>query len=103
MATPMDITVKISRCDPFPLIEPQGYAVGFTIYCNPNGRSTYRDVYVSFSELVKAGRVDLPESGDRSFVLDAAYEKALDGIKIWYNNVATSPVILGSVYTPKVQ
>lgn len=96
----MDLTYKISRCDPFPLIDPQGYAVGFTVYCNSNGRSTYRDVFVSFMDMMKLPNFDLSESPDRSFILDAAYKKIEEPIKNWYKNVGTCPVLLGSIYTP---
>jgi hypothetical protein len=96
----MDVTFKISRCDPFPLIDPQGYAVGFTVYCNSNGRSTYRDVFVSFADMMKLPGFDLSDSSERSSILDAAYKKIQEQIKNWYRNVCTCPVLLGSVYTP---
>lgn len=96
----MDVTYKISRCDPFPLIDPQGYAVGFTIYCNSNGRSTYRDVFVSFVDMLKTPGFTLSETADRSFILDAAYAKIQDGVKNWYKNVGNCPVLLGSTYIP---
>jgi hypothetical protein len=89
--------IKIARCDPYPLIEPQGYAVGFIVYCNSNGKSMYRDVLVSFMELAKA---DVPLEGERNLILDLAFMKIKDAVQAWYNNICKSPVLLGSTYIP---
>jgi hypothetical protein len=99
-----NIEVKIARCDPYPLIEPQGYVVGFIVYCLKNGKSMYRDVLVSFGELAKAA---LSESGDTirdnesDIILDMAYSKIKDSVKAWCDTISSSPAVLGSVYKPK--
>jgi len=95
-----DMEIKIARCDPYPLIEPQGYAVGFIVYCNTNGKSMYRDVLVSFMELAKA---DVPMEGDRNLILDLAYAKIKDSVDAWYQNICKTPVLLGTVYVPPAQ
>lgn len=91
--------IKIARCDPYPAIEPQGYVVGFIVYCKKNGKSMYRDVLVSFAELARAEATESDKEGD--VIVDMAYSKIKDAVKIWCDTVSSSPVILGSVYTPK--
>lgn len=101
-----NIEIKIARCDPYPLIEPQGYVVGFIVYCMNNGKSMYRDVLVSFMEMAKA-QTAMEEEGsssatdDRNMIVDMAYAKIKDSVIAWYDNVCTTPVLLGSLYTPK--
>lgn len=94
--------IKIARCDPYPMIEPQGYVVGFIIYCLKNGKSMYRDVLVSFVEMAKA---EPPPPGtdeeDRDLIIDLAYAKIKDSVYSWYENISKTPVVLGSVYKPK--
>ena len=92
--------IKIARCDPYPMIEPQGYVVGFIVYCLINGKSMYRDVLVSFLEMSNAEPL-APGDEDRNMIIDLAYAKIKDNITGWYDTVCKSPVILGSIYTPK--
>ena len=104
VATPMDIEIKVSRCDPYPIIEPQGYVVGFVVYCLKNGKSMYRDVLISFMEMAKAAETrDAGMDEDRDLIMDMAYEKIKDSIAVWYKTVSEKPAILGSVYKPKEQ
>lgn len=101
MAT-QKLVIKTSRCEPYPLIEPQGYVVGFTLYATENGHSMYKDVFVSFGDLLKA---DTDTSGsfdnkERNLVLDLAYKKIESGVNQWMETVGRAPAILGEVYTP---
>lgn len=105
--TDRNIEIKIARCDPYPLIEPQGYVVGFIVYCMNNGKSMYRDVLVSFLEMAKAqGAMEEDGSSsnaseDRNMIVDIAYDKIKDGVSAWYDTVCKTPVLLGSCYKPK--
>lgn len=101
-----NIEIKIARCDPYPLIEPQGYVVGFIVYCTNNGKSMYRDVLVSFLEMAKAQSAMEEEgstsaSEDRNTVVDIAYDKIKDSVNAWHDTVCKTPVLLGSSYKPK--
>lgn len=96
--------IKIARCDPYPMIEPQGYVVGFIVYCLKNGKSMYRDVFISFAELAKTVTEKGEEITDENaLVLDMAYGKIKDAVKAWCEAVSTTPAVLGSVYKPKDQ
>jgi hypothetical protein len=93
------VTIKTSRCEPYPLLEPQGYVVGFTLYANENGHSIYKDVFVSFADMMKAEQNN-PDPKQSVLLLDVAYKKIEAGVKLWLESVTKSPAILGSVYTP---
>lgn len=99
-----DVEIKIARCDPYPMIEPQGYVVGFIVYCLKNGKSMYRDVLVNFAELARivseAGGV-ISENNESDIILDTAYAKIKESVKAWCECISSSPAVLGSVYKPK--
>jgi hypothetical protein len=97
------VEIKVARCDPYPMIDPQGYVVGFVIYCLKNGKSMYRDVLVSFMELAKTAEQQGAIEEGRDLIMDMAYEKIKEAIATWYKNISEKPALLGSVYKPKQQ
>jgi hypothetical protein len=97
-----NVTFKIARCDPYPLIDPQGYVVGFIAYHTESGHSIYKDVFVSFVELMKEAKNAQEECDkDRHVIIDMAFEKIRVATEEWGNSVTLSHKLLGSQYTPK--
>lgn len=92
-------TIKVSRCEPYPLVDPQGYVVGFTIYAHENGHSIYKDVFVSFIELLKAEQENSNTREDK-LILHLAYNKIKIGIQSWRESITKTQAFIGTVYTP---
>ena len=100
-----NLTIKVSRCEPYPIIEPQGYVVGFTLYINDNGHSIYKDVFVTFAELARAeisqsSTSSSSFSSERNLVLDLAYKKIATGVQQWVATTTKTPASIGEVYIP---
>jgi hypothetical protein len=92
-------TIKVSRCEPYPLVDPQGYVVGFTIYANENGHSIYKDVFVSFVELLKS-ELDNKDTKEDKLILHIAYNKIKTAIQSWRESISKTQAYIGTIYTP---
>lgn len=99
-----NVTYKIARCDPYPLIDPQGYVVGFITNHTESGHSIYKDVFVSFLELMKGAKSSEEDTGsDRNLIIDMAFDKIRTAIEEWAKSISLSSKLLGSEYIPRPQ
>ena len=104
------ITTKVVRCEPYPLVEPHGYVTGFIFTCNANGKSVYRDTFITFTDIFSAVRgatnnyaaaLDAAALMDTTqIVLDIAYQKLYGVIEGWLRVVSHSPPLMGMAYHP---
>jgi hypothetical protein len=81
--------VLVARYDQYPQENPNSYAVGFTITCNANGASVYRDACIPFS--VSMGKTDVE-------VIALAWNAVKDGVTTWLQTVMHQKPVVGRVF-----
>lgn len=98
------INTKVVRCEPYPLVDPQGYVAGFIFTCLSNGKSVYRDTFITFTELFHVARCPTHLNGDHAdttqVVMDLAYRKLYTVVEAWLCAVRMQPPLLGCTYNP---
>lgn len=86
-------TVTVSRFDPrYPRETPDSFIVGFTISHKTNGRSTYLDARLPYTDT--SGMSD-------NQVVDLAWGRVEPTIQSWLDVASTQSPIVGSAYVPK--
>jgi len=89
-------TTKVTRLDHYPIEDPTGWAVGFTVTTD-NGRSFYRDTVISFTDASNDNlAIDLAYGrlSSKLHMLTASYEKQGSRLGSEYVDRENPPVIL---------
>lgn len=92
MSTFEGMTIKVVRFDQeYPQDAPDSFVIGFTVTSNANGRSTYQDTRIPYTEV--SGKSDQE-------IVGMAWERLLPSFTSFAESVASKPAVIGSVFNP---
>jgi len=86
-----ECTITIARFEHYPNDTPTGYCVGFSVVCNRNGKTVYRDTIVPYTAT---------ENKEDADIVNMAWEALRDNIESWLSSVINSQTVLGSTFIP---
>jgi hypothetical protein len=92
MSTFEGMTIKVVRFDQeYPKDAPDSFVIGFTVTSNSNGRSTYQDTRLLYTEV--SGKSDQE-------IVGMAWERLTPAFTSFAESVASKPAVIGSVFNP---
>lgn len=84
-------TIKIARFEHYPQDDPTSYCIGFTVTCNSNGKSVYRDTLIPITSV---------EGSKDEDIANLAWGILKDGIGAWYASVCKKSTLVGQTFLP---
>lgn len=88
----LDATVLVTRYEStYPKDDPHSCVVGFSVTCNRNGKNTYSDIAIPYSDT---------QGKNEEEIVAVAWDRLEDNFQQWLQSIYERSSVVGTVFTP---